>query len=810
MVYYSMHAHAPWTHGLPVALRPIHTSLIDLRANFIERKTAMKKLAKQVIEKNRLVIIVFVLITLFLGFFLRDLKINPDVLSYFPKNDSDVQLFNYLGEEYGGNSLAMIVLETGEIFTTETLAVIHELTTRFQLEPGIAYVTSLTNTLDIKTDEYGFEIGRLVDTGNLPRDPEALAALKEYTLAKEMFRNNLVTEDATATLIICRLQTNTDQVATCRRLQAIVKEVAPAMKTYYGGIPFMILDLHNMITDDLKVLIPMVSLVIIFFLYLGFRKWEGVFVPLLSVAISLIWTLGVMSLLKVPLSIISNVIPVVLIAVGNAYTIHVLSKFNEARITRSYDGLVAALYEVGTPVSLAGLTTIAGFISFIFGSYLVMIQEFGLFAALGVLFTLLISLTFIPALLALKKEKLGRKGKTQEIKENRGITGRITSGIEELVTKRPKTIIWVGVLLIILALTGIPRISRRVNLVEYFQPQTGIRQAEAILEEKFGGSGIIQILVEGDIQDPLVLREMEKMEEFLLAQDGIDNSQSVVNLLKELNHAMGEGKTLPDTKGKVMNLWFLLEGEEVMTQLVNAGRTEAVIQARVAGSLEASRTHELVTAINEYIAGIDPELVKFSQTGMPVIYRNLDLSILNSQFQSLIFAVLLVFVIMLFLLGSLAGGLLGLIPILFTLALVFGFMGYGKVPLDIATVLVASVTIGIGIDYSIHFLSRYRQELARAGAQNQPVETAVRTTLGTTGRAILINVFTVAFGFLVLVFSQLVPIQRFGILVFVTMLGSGFGAIILLPAVLLFSGARFNLRPVDGKDSGNQEKRNKK
>src|SRR5690606_20766030 len=153
----------------------------------------MKKLARQIIEKNRLVIVLFTLITLFLGFFLRDLKINPDILSYFPKKDADVQLFNYLGEEYGGNSLAMIVLETGDLFTSETIGLIHELTTRLQLEPGVAYVTSLTNTLDIKTDEYGFEIGRLVDTANLPSDPAELAALKEYTLAKEMFRNNLVT-----------------------------------------------------------------------------------------------------------------------------------------------------------------------------------------------------------------------------------------------------------------------------------------------------------------------------------------------------------------------------------------------------------------------------------------------------------------------------------------------------------------------------------------------------------------------------------------------------------------------------------------
>src|SRR5690606_41788146 len=108
----------------------------------------MKKLARQIIEKNRLVIVLFTLITLFLGFFLRDLKINPDILSYFPKNDPDVQLFNYLGEEYGGNSLAMIFLENEEFFTTETFALIVCLTTWLQLESRGAYVTTLTSKLD--------------------------------------------------------------------------------------------------------------------------------------------------------------------------------------------------------------------------------------------------------------------------------------------------------------------------------------------------------------------------------------------------------------------------------------------------------------------------------------------------------------------------------------------------------------------------------------------------------------------------------------------------------------------------------------
>ena len=263
-----------------------------------------------------------------------------------------------------------------------------------------------------------------------------------------MYRNVLVTEDATATLIICRRETNSDQVATCRRLKAVVKETiketAPAIKIYYGGIPFMILDLQHMITDDLKVLIPMVSIVIIFFLFLGFRKWEGVFLPLLSVAMSLLWTLGIMSLFKFQLSIISNIIPVVLIAVGNAYTIHVLSKFNETHQPRRPRH---RLVRGDNPGLLCWDHHHRRFSLLYFRFLFVMIREFGVFAALGVLFALFISLTFIPALLALKKKALDqpdRKGEEEMATENLVVLPGALPGIEKFVTEGQKPLFgWV-------------------------------------------------------------------------------------------------------------------------------------------------------------------------------------------------------------------------------------------------------------------------------------------------------------------------------------------------------------------------------
>ena len=337
-----------------------------------------------------------------------------------------------------------------------------------------------------------------------------------------------------------------------------------------------------------------------------------------------------------------------------------------------------------------------------------------------------------------------------------------------------------------------PNINKMVGVVIdekttiYFKPGTPIRMTEEMMEKKFGGSIPIQILVKGDIQEPGILKEMKRMEDFLKSQEDVHNPQSVADLIEEMSDVMGEGKTIPDSKDKVCNLWFLLEGEEIMSQLVNRDNTEAVIQATL-GSVNTARIKRLNEDINKYIKEINNSSIVFTQTGMPPIYQKLDESIVKSQIQSIIIALVLVFICLVFLMRSFVGGLIGLTPIVFTLLIIFGFMGVSGIPLDIATVLVGGISIGIGIDYSIHFLNRFRKEFKKAGTELD----ALDKTLETTGKAILINVLSVTMGFLVLVLGNLVPLQRFGILVAIVMIGSGIGAITLLPAIILLTKAGF-------------------
>lgn len=752
--------------------------------------------SKWVYRQRKYVILAALAITVVSGCFIRYIEVNPDFTSYLPKTDPVVQLFEQIGEEYGGNLLALIALEADDVFDADVIRDIDRITRELKTIGGISYVTGITNILDIRPGEDGIEIRRLIDEYDLPETDQDLDDLREYVLGKEMYRGRLVSEDATATLIICRLQPDADEVAIAQEIKTMIGQSAVSGQVYFGGMPFMMRDVSTMIIDDLKLLLPLVAFLTALILYLCFRSWRGVLLPLIAVAVSTAWTIGLMCALGVPVSLVSNIIPVILFAVGSAYSIHVLSRLNEA----PPDDRMRAdpLATVILPVILAALTTMVGFLSFVFGSYLTTIREFGIFATLGVLFSCIVSITLVPALASYMNPKSKRSG-PDERNRNRGRTrtvGRVTSKITAAALQHPRLILVLSLVLVVVALVGVPRIERNVDILDYFKPGTDVRRAENFMKDKFGGSTPVQIRVKGDILDPDVLLAMKRFQEFLESYPDISHAQSVADLVEEMSFVIGEGRAIPASRAKVANLWFLLEGEEVVTQMVNPQTNEAVIQATVGSSLQTDRVRVIVDGINEYIAQNNGAQHTFEQTGMPSIHYRLDESIKQSLVSSIALATLAIFITVLLLLRSLRGGLIGLVPIAFSLLGIFGFMGLLGIPLDIATVLVGGVSIGIGIDYSIHFLSRFRREQARAGDTRE----ALQRTLQTTGRAISINVIAVTAGFLVLLLANLIPLQRFGILVAITMLTSGYGALVILPAMIML------IRPDFSKKRRNSKK----
>lgn len=957
----------------------------------------MRKFSEFILKFRSPIIVVSVLISLLFGYFLKNLTINSDILSYLPQDDPVVVLFNEIGDKFGGNSLAIIALENDNVFSHKTLVRVDRITSKFKDMDELSHVMSMTDIIDIKKTEDGLEVGKLVNNENIPKDKEELKRLREYTLSKSMYKGSLVSEDGKVTVIITRLKEGVDKIAVATDMRKMVESTTGNEKIYYAGIPFQIIMLTDIIKSDLVRLVPLVVLLVIVILFLSFRSLRGVFLPLSCVLMSTVWTLGIMSILKIPLSIASDAIPILLVAIGSAYGIHMLAKYNEdVRMgDGKIEGIKDALSEVGIPILLTGITTLIGFLAFL-SSDLTLIREFGIFTAIGVAFAMIISVTFLPATLSFLNVK---QTKSHDKEKKHDILGGALRVLAGFVLRNAKAIVIGCVIFVLFSLFATSKLSREVNMVDYFKKESEIRQAEEMMEDKLGGSIPIQILVKGDLRNPFVLKEMLRMEKFLEAIPNINDPQSIADLISEMNWVMNGRHTIPETREGVANLWFFIEGNDILDQLITSDNTEALIQAKIesvntkkmfsivnkvenfisqklrsdlvavrvslvspeiSAKLKKERVERIVsnieweisakdfswnnnnhrelikvisaavdgskekfdnalienialkikdnlhdenadiiiesdTVIGVVVSGIrsllksgvlkkesiinilkkdipkvlyadDPEALGYSaksimtiimdelswaranklisdikhllpqtlgkdenfleelrddiweinedwtaitysqykslstvkdsvnriklsarQTGMPMIYMDLDRKIMRSQAFSLLVAIFLVFLILAYRMKSIIGGLISITPIVLTILFNFTVMSIFRIPLDVVTVLIGSVAVGIGIDYTIHFVTRYKVEHARGKTELE----ALQNTLETTGKAIIINALSVMMGFLVLVFGNIVPMQRFGYLIALTMIISAAASITILPALLLVTRAGF-------------------
>jgi len=747
----------------------------------------MNKLAELIIKMKWLIIIVVIALTAFFSYEVKDLHINSDIISSLPDNDPAAKLYKEIGTQFGGNDMGMIVLETNDVFNAEVIKHVKQITDSIKYTSGVSTVTSLTNILDIKSSKWGIEIGKLVDEYDLPVRQSRLDSLKNYVLSKKMYRGAIVSEDGTATAILFTLLPKGDKQAVAKEIKDKIEALDLPEKTYFGGLPMMMNDINNLIITDMAWLIPIVFIVIAIILLLSFKSFRGVLLPLLTAGLAVIWTMGLMKVTGYELTIISNIIPVVLFAVGSAYTIHVLNSINHIALHDRKQALIKGVTYVIIPVILAAVTTAIGFVSFVFGAYLTMIKDFGIFTAIGTLIALLLSIFFVPALISALS--MDQKKKTVENTEKKTVlTHKILIPLTTTLFKHPKYTLAAWALILLISIIGIFKIETSVNMADYFKKDNPTRVAEDVMQKKFGGSLPVFVVFKGDMQSPEVLKMMIRTEYFMKEDPSISVTQSVADLIEQMNDAMGEGKKIPKGKAKIQQLWFLLDGQDVMPQLVNSELTEGVIQSKFA-SVDNKDIDKFTTKMNKFIKENNSKNIKIELTGIPSVYVKLNNSLIQSQFTSLILAIIMVLLIVGLMLRSISKGIYATIPIIATILILFGFMGITGIPLDIATVLVGSIALGIGIDYSIHIITGLNFHLKETG----DAEKAIKETLLLSGNAVIINVISVAAGFLVLIFSQIVPLQNFGILVAISMIGSGIGSLTLLPVILILANRKHKI-----------------
>tara|TARA_Y100000385_G_scaffold180445_1_gene186413 strand:+ start:1399 stop:3657 length:2259 start_codon:yes stop_codon:yes gene_type:complete len=738
----------------------------------------LTKFSKNILANKWLIIVLVCLGTLFFGNELKKLQIDADIVRSLPDDDVDARLLKKIGENFGSNNMGVIILETDNIYQPSVIEHIQLITDTLSEISGISSVSSLTNIINIKGSDYGIEIGKLVDEYELPKTALEFEKLRNNILNNPMYKGSIVSEDETASLIVFNIENDANVNLIAKEVIEKTTALQIPEKLYYIGSPMLVTYISDLMRKDLTTLLPIAFLVIAIILLLSFRSVSGVILPLLIAVVSIVWSLGSMAFLGIKMSMISNNIPIIILAIGSAYTIHVINRVNKVRLEEQHsDTIKTALVYVFIPIMLAALTTIIGFISFIFGSYLDMIVDFGIFTALGTLFACLLSIFFVPAILSV----LNFKNNTSKVpKDDSFITNYLLRPLHQLIANKPKTVLLIWLLLIGFSVANLFSIRRSVDIQEYFKRDNPTRLAEQIMVEKFGGTKPIFVYFKGNMQSPAVLKKMLETSAYMEESPEVYTSMSIAKLIDEINYNFTNSRTFPQEIEQIEQLWFLLDGNEVLPRFVNEELTEGIIISKFKSPDNKSKI-EFAKYMNRFIAENSTEECQIQITGMPFVDITMDQSLINSQIGSIAIAVFFVIVLVGGILRSLKSGFFAAIPIIATIILLFGFMGLTGISLNIATVLVASVALGIGIDYAIHIISHFKTSFKK----NNDVYAAVQESILVSGKAIIINVVSVSAGFLVLVFSDMVPLQYFGLLIALSMVSSCLGALTLLPSLLI-------------------------
>ncbi len=743
----------------------------------------MEGLNKMVQRAPRLLIIVILIVTAFFAYFVPRVGMTTDVKDFFPAEHADVKTYNEIEEKFGGAEYIMVAVEALDVFQYETLVKIRDITSALEQIDGVGQVRSLTSVDDVRGSPWGIEMTPLI--GEIPKGKEELQKLRKDVLADPMYAGSMAAVNGDAALIVVEVKPSADPVATAAAVQEVVQANAFGEELHVTGTPVLNQVLADSMRADLAKLFPLVLLLIAAVLFLHFRNIRGVLFPFITVLISVIWTLGLMGILGRQLSPLNAVMPVILVSLGSAYGIYILAGFNEEMQegVDSKQAVAGTIVTVGRAVLMAGATTFAGFASNVTSSITLM-RDFGLFTAFGIFTSLLISLLLIPALLLVAgtgkpKPGLGKK-KVGLLKQGLGF-------LADFVVEKSLLVVMIGFLIVLAAASGLPRLKTDSNFFNFFDDGSKPKIAYELVADKFSGSQSIEVVLKGDLRDPAVLRAMGNFQTDLERTGLVGTPTSIVNLLERVNSALNEGDpafaVLPGSRELTAQYLLLLEMNDeqgMLSRFLTLDYSEARIQALVKDADSKSTTALFATADQLIQKHFDPLDVSVTKTGIIVLMNSLADLIIEGQIYSLIFSVISVFIIVRLLLKSWEGSVLSILLIFLTTLINFGLMGWLGISLDIVTVLISSIGIGVGIDYSIHVYSRYGRERAASKTLKQALKAAITQT----GTAIAANAGAVVAGFLILIFSSFPPLRYFGSLVTVTMLAAAGGALTLLPALI--------------------------
>ena len=882
-----------------------------------------------------LIVLVIALITVFFALELPRIELDNNNFRFISKNDPARKLVRYIDDTFGSSTFILVALErkTGNVFDPGFLYLLRGYVEKIEAIKIIDPVTSIVTADYITGDSESVVVEKLLPAGFMGTGEE-VALLKQKLLSWDIYKRALISDDFSSTQVLVPMNVSSDDAGNPEVMDSFiqVRDIARTMfagtaEVYVTGIPVISATINEAMRSDLSLLAPLVVIVVLLTLFFSFRCLAGMVLPLLTVLLAALWSMGAMPLFNIKLSVISTVLPVILVAVGSAYGIHVITRYlgnlGNKKINRAEHQklIIDSVKTVAKPVFLAALTTLAGFISFCFTTVLP-IREFGIFAGFGVIVSFTIALTLIPALLIiagppknLQSGLISTKDIPQDAAHDR--FSAAISRVFSAIAGRKGAVLFTAVLLVVVSAIGAKRVIIDNVFIEYFKPDTDIAKSDRFIREQFGGSKIVSVVAEAEksetLLNPACLSAMDTLNRYLETKipeagkttgftdlikrinqvfnadespDGIktaaltgyaaettqgglqddfgfndaesafgfgsfgfnedetgpevlekeatdfafheENEKTSVlstgdvilllnkallsgnsaepgaaELLTEIKKLVNfegaayyeipvnpakYGKTKPEELiGLVSNYLVLLSGsiDEYANDPLEPTAIKTTIQLR---SLGESDTMRAVNAIYSFVEENFPKDVKVSVGGSALIEASLNRQVVNSQIISLFASLAMVFLIIAFSNRSFIAGFIGIIPLSISILINFAVMGFLGIKLNLGTSMIASLAVGIGIDYTIHYMESFKQEKYNPGLfvpRSGELQMFLSRTFAVSGKAIIINALSVGMGFAVLVFSRFNMLGDFGLLIAITMAISGLVSLTVIPAVLL-------------------------
>ena len=716
--------------------------------------------------------------------------IDNDITAWFSRDDPVYKDYERFRSEFGGTRSLLIALgaeSADRLFAVDTLRVIERISGDIERVETVQRVASLASATIVRaTPDGGLDVRPLLEGLDAPGvDP---AAIRQRALDDDLIRGDLVSEDATvAALVVTFDEDRIDQVraGVIQRIHDIVDPSLPAgVRAYYNG-SLEISETYNRITlANQQKFTPPILLFTLVAIYFTFRSWRKTLLAMLAITVSILWTLGLYSLMGYTYNVLSSMIIPLIVVLAIADDVHMMQHWDEERrhgdAEHAFKRTVAHL---ATPLLGASATTALGMLS-LATSNVVAVRAFGVGSAVGIMMDFVVSLVLVPTLLTWVKPETG------EAPHERHLI-RPLQRVARFSCRHPGRVVIASLLIGIVATVGMLKLRVDTNHINFFSRDHPLARSASVIDKELSGVYSFQIMLEGppeSLKSPDALRRIDRLEDRLRGFPHVRKVTSVADYVKRINKELHDGRDdaaiVPGDAETIAQELFVFtlggEGRHELERVVASDYSRAQIAVKLqsmSSDIVLEQVEQADRLAKEAFAGTG---ITAMTTGSGRLFATLDHYLVMSQLSSFATAFVTVFAVIFVVFRSARFGVLTIVPNVLPVLAVLGVMGYLDISMNVATIMVASVALGVVDDDTIHFINRYRREVAAGATTDGAIETATAHE----GRASLTTAFINSCGYGVLMLSEYRPTAWFGGLLALTMAVAFLAEVFILPATI--------------------------